>query len=82
MSFDPADVLLLNLPRPDLLLHLPRLLRVPAEEKKTGGEAIESVNGSQVLEAVLLGQDENDGVVPVSAARVDLEWNEDNVEQL
>ena len=72
MSFDPADVLLLDLPRPDLLLHLPSLLRVPAEQEKTGSESVQTVNGPKVLESVLLGQDEDDGVVTVAAARVNL----------
>ena len=72
VAFDPADVLLLDLPRPDLLLHLPSLLRVPAEQEKTGSESIQTVNGPQVLESVLLGQDEDDGVVTVAAAWVNL----------
>ena len=72
MSFDPADVFFLDLPCPDLLLHLSGLLRVPAEQEKAGSESIQSVDGPQVLEAVLLGKDEDDGVVTVAAARVNL----------
>lgn len=38
----------------------------------TARESIKAVDGSEVLEIVLLGQDEDDRVVSVAAARVDL----------
>ena len=76
LSVHPADVLLLDLPGPDLLLHLARLLGVPAEEEEARGEPVQSVDGPQVLEPVLLGQDEHHRVVAVAAARVDLHGQE------
>ena len=72
MSLDPADVLLLHLPRPDLLLHLARLLGVAPEEEEPRRQPVQAVDGAQVLEALLLGQDEHHRVVAVSAAGVHL----------
>ncbi len=35
LSLHPADVFLLDLARPDLLLHLPGLLGIPSEEEES-----------------------------------------------
>jgi hypothetical protein len=72
LSIDPADVLLENLTVPDLLLHVSGLPRVPAKHEQAGGEPVEAVNGAQVAEVVLLGEDEDDRVVAVPAARMHL----------
>ena len=48
------------------------LLGVSSEEKQTRGEPVEAVDGPEVLEALLLGQDEHHSVVPVSPAGVHL----------
>ena len=48
------------------------LLGVSSEEKQTRGEPVEAVDGPEVLEALLLGQDEHNSVVPVSPAGVHL----------
>lgn len=57
-----------------LVFHLPRLLRRSAEEEDTAGQSVEPVYRPQVLQVVLLGEDEDDRVVPVSAARVHLQY--------
>lgn len=44
----------------------------------TARESIEAVDGSEVLEIVLLSQDEDDSVVSVAAARVYLDAGGDN----
>jgi len=71
-SLDSANVFLLNLSGPDLLLHFPGFLRVPAEQQKAGSQPVQPVDGSEVLEAVLLRQDEDHRVVAVAATRVNL----------
>ncbi len=51
----------------------------PSEEQESRGEPVQPVDGAQVLEAVLLGQDEHHRVVAVAAARVDLDgWRRSN----
>jgi len=74
-SLDAANVFLLNLSRPDLLLHFPGFLRVPAKQEKAGGQPVQPVDGPEVLEAVLLRQDEDHRVVAVAAARMNLKKN-------
>ena len=54
------------------LLHTPET-ELPAEHEEARGEPIQPVNCPQVLQVVFLGQDENHSVVPVPAARVNLE---------
>jgi hypothetical protein len=71
-SLDSTNVFLLNLSGPDLLLHFPGFLRVPAEQQKAGSQPVQPVDGPEVLEAVLLRQDEDHRVVAVAAARVNL----------
>lgn len=63
-----ADVLLLHLSIPDLVLHLSRLLRTAAEEQQARGQSIQPMNRPQVLQVVLLGQDKHDRVVPITSA--------------
>lgn len=48
------------------------LLGVPSKEEQPRGEPVEAVDGPEVLEALLLGQDEHHSVVPVSPAGVHL----------
>ncbi len=72
---DAANVFLLNLSGPDLLLHFPGFLRVPAEQQEAGSEPVQPVDGPEVLEAVLLRQDEDHRVVAVAAARMNLKKN-------
>lgn len=55
------------------MLHLPRLLRRPTEKENTTGQSVQPVDRPEVLQIVLLRQDEDDGVVPVSSTRVHLE---------
>ena len=55
------------------MINIPHLLWVAAEEEESRGEAVEAVDGAQVLEALLLRQDEHHRVVPVPAARVHLQ---------
>ncbi len=71
-SVDPADVFLQNLSVPDLLLHVTGFARIPAEHEKSGRQSIESVNGAQVPQIVLLGEDEDNSVVTVATARMNL----------
>ena len=73
LALDPADVLLEHLPVPDLLLHVAGLARVAAEHEQPRGEPVQTVDGAQVLQVVLLGQDEHHGVVAVPPAGVHLE---------
>ena len=73
LSLDPTDVLLPDLPGPDVLLHLAGLLGVPPEEEQARGQTVQPVDRPQVLEAVLLGEDEHHCVVTVTATRVNLE---------
>lgn len=61
-----------DLPISYLVLHLPRLLRCSTEQKDTAGQPIQPVNGPEVLQVVLLRQDEDHGVVPVTTARMHL----------
>ena len=78
LSYDPAHVFLLHCPGPDLLLHLPGLLRVAAEQQQSGRQSVQTVDGPEILQTVFLGQDEHYCVVAVAAARVNLEnelWN-------
>lgn len=71
-SFYTADVFLEHLSVPYLLLHVPGLLGVATEHEQSGSEPVEAMDGSQVLEVVLLGQNEHHGVVTVAPARMDL----------
>jgi hypothetical protein len=74
-SLDSTNVFLLNLSRPDLLLHFPGFLRVPAEQEETGSQPVQPVDGPEVLETVLFRQDEDHRVVAVATARMNLEKN-------
>ena len=71
-SVDSADVFLLDLPGTDLLLHFAGLFGVPAEEQQSGSESVQPVDRPQILQAALFGQDEDDRVVAVTAARMNL----------
>ena len=66
LSLHPAHVLLQHLSVPDLLLHLPRLPRVPPEHEEARGEPVQPVDGPEVLEIVFLGENEDHGVMAVS----------------
>ena len=57
---------------PDLLLHVASFARIPAEHEKSGRQSIESVNGAQVPQVVLLGEDEDHSVVTIATARMNL----------
>jgi len=72
LTLHPADVFLQHLPIPDLLLHLASLPWVPPEHQQPRCESVQTVDRSQVLQTELLGEDEDDRVVPVSPARMDL----------
>lgn len=71
-TLDATHVLLLHLPIADLMLHLAGLLRAATEQQQTGRESIQPMNGAQILQIVLLGQNENDRIVTVSTARMNL----------
>ena len=45
---------------------------LPAEHEKSGSEPVEPVDGPEVLQVVLLGKDEHNGVVTVPTAWVNL----------
>lgn len=51
-----------------LVLHLPRLLRRPTEQENAAGQPVQPMNGPEILQVVLLRQDEDHGVVPVTTA--------------
>ena len=72
LPLDPADVLLLDLASPDLLLHLSRLLGIAPEEEEARGEPVQPVDRPQVLQALLLRKDEHHRVVTVTPAGVNL----------
>lgn len=55
------------------MLHLPRLLRRSTEKENAACQSVEPVYRPQVFQIVLLREDEDDRVVPVSAARVHLQ---------
>jgi hypothetical protein len=57
---------------PDLLLHVASFARIPAEHEKSGRQAIESVNGAQVPQVVLLGEDKDHSVVTIATAWMNL----------
>ena len=77
-----------HLPIPYLLLHLSSFPRVPPKHQQSRGEPVQPVDCPQVLQAKLLhrircqtrkttglshlGEDEDDGVMPVPPARMDL----------
>ena len=73
LSLNSADVLLEDLSVSDLLLHLPSLPRIATKHQETRCESVKTVDGSQVLEIIFLGQDEDHSVVTVSATRMDLQ---------
>lgn len=73
LSLDAAHVLLLDLSVPDLVLHLARLFRAAAEQQQARSEPVQPMNGAQILQVVLFGQDEDHRVVPVSTARMHLQ---------
>jgi len=50
-----------------------RIPRIPPEEQKSRSESVQPVDGSQVLQALFLGQNEDYGVVAIAAARVNLQ---------
>lgn len=82
-SLHTADVLLLHLSISDLVLHLSRLLRAPAEEQQPGRQSIQPMNRPQVLQVVLLSQDKDHRVVPITSTWVHLvarEGEEDTLE--
>lgn len=72
LALDAAHVLLQHLPVADLMLHLAGLLRAATEQQQTAGEPIEPMDGAQILQIVLFGQYEDDGVVAIPAARMHL----------
>jgi len=72
LSLHPADILLQHLPVPDLLLHLPGLPGVPPEHQQPGGQAVQPVDGAQVLQVVFLRQYEDHCVMAVSSTWVHL----------
>ena len=65
-----ADILLLDLPVLDQLLHDPGLGRALAEYQDPRGESVQSMNCVQMLVSEFLGEDEDDSVVSVSATRM------------
>lgn len=72
LALDAANVLLLDLASANLLLHLACLFGIATEKKEAGGQSVKTMDCAKVLESVLFGQNEYDGVVPVSTARMDL----------
>lgn len=55
-----------------LVLHLSRLLWRSTEQENAAGQSVQPVNGPEILQVVLLRQDEDHGVVPVTTARMHL----------
>lgn len=72
-TLDTADVLLLHLSVPNLVLHLSRLLRAAPEEQQPRRQSIQTMNGPQVLQVVLFGQDKHHRIVSITSTRVHLE---------
>ena len=70
LSRNPAQILLLNLPGLDQLLHHPGLGGGLAEYEDTRSEPVQSVHRVEMFEAELLGEDENNGVVTIPPTRV------------
>ena len=71
-SFDSTHVRLSNLSRANVLLHFPGFFGVPSEEQKSGRQPVQAVDGPKVLEAIFLSKDEDDGVVSITSARMNL----------
>ena len=57
-----------------LVLHLPGLFRRSTEKENTAGQPVQPVDCPQILQVVLLRQNEYNRVVPVSSARVHLQF--------
>jgi len=55
-----------------LVLHLPRLFRRSTEQEYAAGQPVQPVNGPEILQVVFLRQDKDNGVMPVTAARMHL----------
>jgi hypothetical protein len=73
------SVYVTDLPISYLVLHLPRLLRSPAEQQYAAGQSVQPVNRPEILQVVLLGQNEDHGVVPVTAAWMHLRITNDRI---
>lgn len=72
LSLDAADVLLLDLPVADLVLHLAGLFGTAPEQQKSRRQPIEPVDRPQVLQVVFFGENKDHRVVAVAAARMNL----------
>lgn len=70
--FDPAHVLLVDLPIADLGLHDAGVTGCPAEHEQTTCKSVQTVYGSEVSQIMLFGQHEYHSVVPITAARMNL----------
>ena len=70
LSIHSTDVFLQYESVPDLLLHLPRLPGVPPEHEETRGQPVQPVDGPEVLQIELLGENEDHSVVPISPTRM------------
>lgn len=72
LSLDAADVLLLHLPVPDLVLHLAGLLGAATEQQESRRQPVQPVDRPQVLQVVFFGENKDHRVVAIPAARMNL----------
>lgn len=72
LSLYPADIFLQNLAVPDLLLHVPCLLRIPSEHQQTRSQSVQSVNRPQVFQIVLFSQYEYHSIMTIATTWMDL----------
>ena len=73
LSLHPTHILLHNLSVPYLMFHFSRLPRVSPKHEKARCEPVQPMDGSQILQVVFLGEDEDHGVVSVTATGMHLD---------
>jgi hypothetical protein len=71
-SLHPANILFGYFSVSNLLFHFSSLFRASSEQKQAGCESIQAMNGPKVFQLMFFGQDEDNGIVPISSAWVDL----------
>jgi len=73
--FHATHVFLLHLSSSDLQFQFAGFFGSAPEQKKTRCQSIQSVNCSQVFQVVLLGQNENHGIMSISPTRMYLKFD-------
>lgn len=71
-ALDPAHVLFVHLSVADLRLHDACVPGRPAEHEQTAGQSVQTVDGPEVPQVVLLRQHEHHRIVPITTARMNL----------